>query len=54
MKQIAIVSRSEIFCLTFAAKDSEREPYVVSSTTFKRTERETFSEKLERKEPIKL
>lgn len=54
MKQIAIASRPEVFCLRSTAKESKREPYVVSSTTFKLTERETFSENLEKKEPMKL
>lgn len=54
MKQIAIASRPEVFCLRFTAKESKREPYVVSSTTFKRTARETFSEKSEMKEPMKF
>jgi len=54
MKQIAITSRTEVFCLSFTAQESKREPYVVNSTTFKRTARETFSENLERKESIRF
>jgi hypothetical protein len=53
MKQTAIASKPEVFCLRFTAKESEREPYVVSSTTFKRTALKTFSENLESKQPIK-
>jgi len=54
MKQIAMASRPEVFCLRFTAKESKREPYVVNSTTFKPTARVTFSENLEKKQPIKL
>jgi hypothetical protein len=54
MKQIAMASRPEVFCLRFTAKESKRETYVVNSTTFKPKTRVTFSEKLERKQSIKL